>query len=467
MHVTIDCEQSSKKDQTQQIVMFTVSDSYQRELNRFLDSSENHNKCGECGLPNPTWCSTTYNLFLCTRCATVHKKILNHDPDLSIIKSIKLDYWTNDELNKFINSGGNAYNKRFWNPKDIKNFDDANWENFLRDKYILKKFRYEQERTERNRISSRLGGTNKLLTGRMAKDYELSKYSRQLRSLKDMGFNDVDNNVEALNICNGNINKTINILTSNERSASAEPLPPSLPSRPQISTEPKPAIFDGSSPFASDDTSSSIRQNGPKPAVFDGSAIFQPQWNDQLSTPNGFTGQNQNMAPSNYSQPPIQSTGQIPGQSNGFTTMQSYPDPNLTGSQQTFQPQAQNQLQYQQQPLQTSGGYQGQLQQPQQFDSSSMNSQAQRQSNISNMFVSQPQSMPYNPQQFQYQQSQFDSNVPSQTQPSIAPSAVNATTIPYGQLPQAQYSQYQQQYQQQYSQQYPQQNSSQQYQQFP
>jgi stromal membrane-associated protein len=50
--------------------------------------------CADCGAKGPRWASTNLGIFLCQRCAGIHRSLGTH---ISKVKSIDLDYWT-DEL---------------------------------------------------------------------------------------------------------------------------------------------------------------------------------------------------------------------------------------------------------------------------------------------------------------------------------------------------------------------------------
>ena len=63
-------------------------------------------KCADCLAPNPTWASysigyTLFRLqlilgiFICTRCAVIHRKIGTH---ITKTKSLTLDKWTPEQI---------------------------------------------------------------------------------------------------------------------------------------------------------------------------------------------------------------------------------------------------------------------------------------------------------------------------------------------------------------------------------
>jgi len=263
---------------------FSSNTAYQLQLDRFLHSPSQSNQCSDCKNSNPTWCSTTFNVFLCSRCASVHKQILNKDPYYSNIKSIKLDNWTDDELFNFIHKPNNLVNRNIYTTSD----NSYDIEQLIKRKYM-------DPLLESGLAKKRANRKYPLLTNRRARDYELSKYSRHVREIEsyDRRFNNEDNIIEALSMAHGNIENAIEILRYNDEAvncryynsddrsrSSSNSLNsdrysgsnygsgriPSLPRRP-VDNGPKDAVFDGSFDGATTTTSKE-----PKAAIFDGLA---------------------------------------------------------------------------------------------------------------------------------------------------------------------------------------------------
>ncbi|EHN02541.1 Gts1p [Saccharomyces cerevisiae x Saccharomyces kudriavzevii VIN7] len=195
-----------------------------RELKDLINSSENANKCGECGNFYPTWCSVNLGVFLCGRCASVHRKVFGSRDDdaFSNVKSLSMDKWTREDIDELVSLGGNKGNARLWNTKNVPfpfdgDDDKTVVEHYIRDKYILGKFRYDETKPEdfgsraddsdresdrfheRNRSRSRSashsfykGGHNRSDYGDSRDSFQSggSRYSRQLIELRDMGYND-------------------------------------------------------------------------------------------------------------------------------------------------------------------------------------------------------------------------------------------------------------------------------------
>ncbi|CCF56513.1 hypothetical protein KAFR_0B02150 [Kazachstania africana CBS 2517] len=334
---------------------------YQSQLQRCLHSPPHNNQCSDCKALNPTWCSTTFNVFLCTRCASLHKKILNKDPYYSNIKSITLDYWNQDDLYNLIDFRRARDSTIKY---DLYTISDNNYdiEKLIEGKYmdpLMKKDRMKK-------ISRRKVGKLPLLTNRRARDYEIGKFAAHIRQVRSMSskFYTEDNIIEALSLSHGNIQTAVDILEYNDTSNVSDDddndfNAPTLPKRPDTTAGPRAAVFDGNSVAP---TSS----NQPKTVVFDGlDTNFSQQMYPQQ------TNYSQNSMQTGYQQP---FSSQVPFQQQqiqqlGQQTFQQVPvQPTIQQQQQpmfqqqnmyqqpTYQEQSlpvQQIIQQQQQPLQT------------------------------------------------------------------------------------------------------------------
>uniref|UniRef100_A0A665TJ46 ArfGAP with dual PH domains 2 n=1 Tax=Echeneis naucrates TaxID=173247 RepID=A0A665TJ46_ECHNA len=61
-----------------------------------------NNLCADCGAPDPDWASYTLGIFVCLNCSGMHRNL----PDVSKVKSIRLDLWE-DSLVQFMRERGN------------------------------------------------------------------------------------------------------------------------------------------------------------------------------------------------------------------------------------------------------------------------------------------------------------------------------------------------------------------------
>lgn len=68
-----------------------------------LLSIEGNDKCFDCGELSPTWTSINNGVFLCLKCAGVHR---NFGLEISVIRSLQIDSWDDKQI-MFLKKGGN------------------------------------------------------------------------------------------------------------------------------------------------------------------------------------------------------------------------------------------------------------------------------------------------------------------------------------------------------------------------
>ncbi|RCI01762.1 hypothetical protein CU098_004189, partial [Rhizopus stolonifer] len=76
---------------------------HERILNE-LCKTDGNNKCADCFAPNPRWASYSLGIFLCIRCASLHRKMGTH---ISRVKSVSMDQWSAQEIKTMVEKGGN------------------------------------------------------------------------------------------------------------------------------------------------------------------------------------------------------------------------------------------------------------------------------------------------------------------------------------------------------------------------
>jgi hypothetical protein len=218
----------------------------ERTLIELMNDRVNGNKCGECSATFPTWASVNLGVFLCGRCASLHRKL---GEEVSIVKSLTLDKWSQSDLDS-VGRIGNKRAKKIWNPKNEPfPFDDDDKEElfqFVRNKYVLGKFRYSEPTQDdynlgkhgrsnrRDRFNSNGGSSVPRLSRRDVPEIERFKYRKLEPKLQDKGFNNIDDNYEALSLAKGDISFAVEILSlepTNSTDDSNEKRP-RLPQRP-------------------------------------------------------------------------------------------------------------------------------------------------------------------------------------------------------------------------------------------
>ncbi|KAJ7982320.1 ADP-ribosylation factor GTPase-activating protein AGD12 [Quillaja saponaria] len=100
--------------------------------------------CADCGSPDPKWVSTSFGVFICIKCSGIHRSLGVH---ISKVLSVKLDEWTDEQVDSLVNLGGNTVvNKKYEacipsnhkKPKQSSSSEDRS--DFIRRKYELLQF---------------------------------------------------------------------------------------------------------------------------------------------------------------------------------------------------------------------------------------------------------------------------------------------------------------------------------------
>ncbi|KAK1352088.1 putative ADP-ribosylation factor GTPase-activating protein AGD11 [Heracleum sosnowskyi] len=115
----------------------------QTRLNKLL-SQPGNGLCADCGSYDPRWVSLNIGSFMCIKCSGVHRSLGVH---ISKVFSVKLDEWTNEQVDAFEEMGGNtAVNSKYeaYIPDNVsKPKPDASIEertDFIRRKYEMQQF---------------------------------------------------------------------------------------------------------------------------------------------------------------------------------------------------------------------------------------------------------------------------------------------------------------------------------------
>jgi serine/threonine protein kinase len=105
---------------------------------RDLLAQHSNATCFDCHDKGPQWASVNLGVFICYRCAGVHRSLGTH---ISQVRSVTLDSWTRSQI-QYMQQMGNKKAKRLWEanlPEDFqrpsKHSDQTDLERFIRNKY--------------------------------------------------------------------------------------------------------------------------------------------------------------------------------------------------------------------------------------------------------------------------------------------------------------------------------------------
>ncbi|XP_003737279.1 stromal membrane-associated protein 1 [Galendromus occidentalis] len=116
-----------------------LQDKMQALLSHLLREEENK-YCADCDAKGPRWASWNLGIFVCIRCAGIHRNLGVH---ISRVKSVNLDSWTDEQvgsMQKMGNSKGRAVYEANLPDGFRRPQNDSALETFIRGKYEHKKY---------------------------------------------------------------------------------------------------------------------------------------------------------------------------------------------------------------------------------------------------------------------------------------------------------------------------------------
>uniref|UniRef100_A0A0A9YH10 Stromal membrane-associated protein 1 n=1 Tax=Lygus hesperus TaxID=30085 RepID=A0A0A9YH10_LYGHE len=120
-----------------------IQDKCQNLLNQMLRNEDNK-YCVDCDAKGPRWASWNIGIFLCIRCAGIHRNLGVH---ISKVKSVNLDTWTPEQVVSLQNMG-NSRARAVYEANLPDSFrrpqTDSALESFIRAKYEAKKYIAEE-----------------------------------------------------------------------------------------------------------------------------------------------------------------------------------------------------------------------------------------------------------------------------------------------------------------------------------
>ncbi|XP_072821592.1 stromal membrane-associated protein 1 isoform X3 [Vicugna pacos] len=116
-----------------------LNEQHQLILSRLLREEDNK-YCADCEAKGPRWASWNIGVFICIRCAGIHRNLGVH---ISRVKSVNLDQWTPEQI-QCMQDMGNTKARLLYEAHLPENFrrpqTDQAVEFFIRDKYEKKKY---------------------------------------------------------------------------------------------------------------------------------------------------------------------------------------------------------------------------------------------------------------------------------------------------------------------------------------
>ncbi|KAL2808859.1 hypothetical protein BJX63DRAFT_435748 [Aspergillus granulosus] len=221
----------------------------ERALQDLIRSVPGNDRCADCSAMNPGWASWNLGVFLCMRCAALHRKMGTH---ISKVKSLSMDSWSSEQVDE-MKSRGNTIVNKIYNPRNVQppvptdiDESDACMERFIRQKYQARTLedgrpkppsRQDPSYTTRSPegsppplppkpsrpfgfgLRSASSATNLSRQSASSRgpespvsDSRRSSFETKLTRLREMGFTNERRNATALRSLDGNLEKTIETL---------------------------------------------------------------------------------------------------------------------------------------------------------------------------------------------------------------------------------------------------------------
>ncbi|XP_056251313.1 stromal membrane-associated protein 1 isoform X3 [Seriola aureovittata] len=116
-----------------------LNEQHQAILSKLLREEDNK-YCADCEAKGPRWASWNLGVFMCIRCAGIHRNLGVH---ISRVKSVNLDQWTPEQIQSMVDMG-NTRARQLYEAHLPESFrrpqTDQAVEVFIRDKYERKKY---------------------------------------------------------------------------------------------------------------------------------------------------------------------------------------------------------------------------------------------------------------------------------------------------------------------------------------
>ncbi|GJZ46571.1 ARF GTPase activating protein [Tanacetum coccineum] len=119
-------------------------------LEGLLKLPENR-ECADCKTKGPRWASVNIGIFICMQCSGVHRSLGVH---ISKVRSATLDTWLPEQI-AFMQNMGNNKSNSFWEAELPPRYDRVGIENFIRAKYVDKRWISKDRKVETHLSTAR------------------------------------------------------------------------------------------------------------------------------------------------------------------------------------------------------------------------------------------------------------------------------------------------------------------------
>lgn len=227
-----------------------LDQSLKNTLFDFINRNDNRGKCCECSSPSIKFVSITFKCILCSRCGNAH---MDNMPRSVVKSTVYNETWDREDFKTLKRSGGNRENSNIYNGKNQPFPYDGDIDKLEVDKYIKDKYIYGNYMIDRK---------EHLLYNSLCKDEDAVSNRPPLDQRKSSSSVKDDYNRK-----------------------------PALPSKPRPDTKnfnPSSSIFTGEDQYTSHSNPFNSTEaqyiSQPKPAIFDGSSELTPYYTNTAET---------------------------------------------------------------------------------------------------------------------------------------------------------------------------------------